>query len=93
MRCGCQATGSPKDVRIAHAARSDGPEDWLGGIDAALAHWRGRPYGELADEPFLVGEVQRLGELRQAMTEDRVEALALAGRPAEALGGAEAAAG
>lgn len=41
------------------------PADGLQRIDAALALWRGAPYGELADEvPTLRVESTRLDELR-----------------------------
>lgn len=40
----------------------------------ALAAWRGRPYGDLADEPAISIEVARLEELRLTAIERRVEA-------------------
>ena len=44
--------------------------------------WRGRPLGELADEPFARLEAERLAELRNLVVEDRVEAELAIGRHA-----------
>jgi basic membrane lipoprotein Med (substrate-binding protein (PBP1-ABC) superfamily)/DNA-binding SARP family transcriptional activator len=41
---------------------------------AALGYWRGRPFGDLADEPSLVPEVARLEELRLVAAEGKAEA-------------------
>ena len=43
--------------------RGLGPTAGLGDIDAALGLWRGRPYGEFADQEHFAGEVARLTEL------------------------------
>jgi DNA-binding SARP family transcriptional activator/ABC-type glycerol-3-phosphate transport system substrate-binding protein len=40
----------------------------------ALALWHGMPWGDLADEPALRADVERLRELRMAALEDRLEA-------------------
>ena len=45
--------------------------------------WRGRPLGELADEPFARLEAERLAELRNTIVEDRVEAELALGRHAQ----------
>ncbi len=52
----------------------------------ALALWRGRAYGDLADEEFARAESARLEELRLAMLEERIDAEVALGRPSEALG-------
>ncbi len=59
--------------RGVHAARS------VQAIDAALALWRGRPYGEFADHGHLAGEVARLVELQAQARLRRAELLLAAG--------------
>jgi predicted ATPase/DNA-binding SARP family transcriptional activator len=39
------------------------PERALGDVESARALWRGRPWGALADEPWLRGDVARIEEL------------------------------
>lgn len=53
----------------------------------ALALWRGRPYGDLADDEFVEIEVRRLEELRMELMELRLEADIALGRqgPAAAI--------
>jgi DNA-binding SARP family transcriptional activator len=51
----------------------------------ALASWRGRPYGELADEPWAEATVARLEERRGQVRERHVEALLAEGDPDAAL--------
>ena len=53
-------------------------------IDAALALWRGRPYGELSDHERFAGEVARLTELHTRARLRRAELLLAAGRGEEA---------
>jgi DNA-binding SARP family transcriptional activator len=43
-------------------------------LAAALALWHGEAYGEFEDTPVLRAEATRLGRLRLAATEDRIEA-------------------
>jgi predicted ATPase/DNA-binding SARP family transcriptional activator len=45
------------------------PERALGAVESARALWRGRPWGVLADEPWLRGDVARLEELRRRVDE------------------------
>lgn len=51
------------------------PEAALGGADAALARWRGRPYGPAADAEWAWPAVARLEELRAQLQERRISAL------------------
>jgi len=48
--------------------------DVVSGLDAALARWRGTPYGELSEAPGAVAERHRLEELRLVALEDRAVA-------------------
>ena len=43
-------------------------------LDGALALWRGEPFQDVADEPFVDAEVQRLHELRATALEHTIEA-------------------
>jgi predicted ATPase/DNA-binding SARP family transcriptional activator len=54
-------------------------------LGAALALWRGEPFGDLADEGALRGEAERLQEMRLQAIEDRVEAELSLGESAELL--------
>jgi predicted ATPase/DNA-binding SARP family transcriptional activator len=45
------------------------PERALGDVESARALWRGRPWGALADEVWLRGEVARIEELRRRTDE------------------------
>lgn len=56
----------------------------LSHLDAALVLWRGDALAEFADLEFASVEAGRLGELRLAATEERVDALLHTGRGAEA---------
>ncbi|TVR19952.1 MAG: hypothetical protein EA387_12485 [Nitriliruptor sp.] len=56
----------------------------LSDIDAALGLWRGRPYGELADQEHFVGEVARLTELHAQGRLRRADLLLAAHRNEEA---------
>ena len=50
-------------------------DDALTGADAALARWRGRPYGSAADAEWAQPAVARLDELRAQLQERRIAAL------------------
>jgi predicted ATPase/DNA-binding SARP family transcriptional activator len=58
----------------------------LGAVDAALALWRGDALEDVADLDFARGEVVRLGELRWAAIERRMDLLLALGRHGEAVG-------
>jgi predicted ATPase/DNA-binding SARP family transcriptional activator len=45
------------------------PEQALGDVESARALWRGRPWGVLADEPWLRSDVARIEELRRRADE------------------------
>ena len=45
------------------------PERALGDVESARALWRGRPWGELADEVWLRSDVARIEELRRRADE------------------------
>ncbi|HYU40319.1 MAG TPA: BTAD domain-containing putative transcriptional regulator [Acidimicrobiia bacterium] len=45
------------------------PDRALGVLESARALWRGRPWGALADQPWLRGDVARLEELRRRADE------------------------
>ncbi|MBB2913806.1 DNA-binding SARP family transcriptional activator [Streptosporangium becharense] len=57
------------------------PGEVIACLDKALGLWRGTPYGEFADEPWAVTEVNRLRELRLVAIERRAQALLTLGRP------------
>jgi predicted ATPase/DNA-binding SARP family transcriptional activator len=56
-------TREAEDLAVADPDRS------LGVMESARALWRGRPWGELAHEPWLRGDVARLEELRRRADE------------------------
>jgi len=58
-------------------------------IDEAEALWRGRPFGEFADEAWAQAEGERLTELHVGIQERRAEMLLESGRAATAVGVAE----
>jgi DNA-binding SARP family transcriptional activator/ABC-type glycerol-3-phosphate transport system substrate-binding protein len=63
--------------RLAAEGRRLLPADPAGAaaiLRQALALWHGMPWGDLADEPALRADVERLRELRMAAIEDRLEA-------------------
>ena len=71
-----------------NARRAVATGDPVGALDAAGAAealWSGRPYGELADEPWAIAEVARVNEARAGLVESRAEALLAAERPADAV--------
>ena len=55
-------------------------------LRVALALWRGPPLADLAYEPFVEAESARLGELRLAALEQRIDADLATGRHAELAG-------
>ena len=73
-------------VRRGHAALLDGDADRAATLlGEALELWRGPPLADLAYEPALRGEVERLEERRLAALEERIEADLAGGRHAEVL--------
>ena len=60
-------------------------EHALDSAEAALAFWRGAPYGELRDDDFARGEIARIEELRLELEETRAEALLGLGQARDAL--------
>ena len=58
--------------------------------DEALILWRGRPFSPFSDEPWAVGDVVRLEELRWVAKEERLDARLALGAHAEVAGEAEA---
>src|SRR5215207_10878177 len=59
-------------------------------LSSALALWRGRAFGELGDEAYLLAEAVQLEELRAVALEDRVEADLALGRHGAVAGEMEA---
>lgn len=64
-------------------AESD-PAAALRAFDAAETLWRGRPFGEFADEPWVRAEVEALEQMRARVAEATADALMRSGRPADA---------
>ena len=62
------------------------PEVALGQLEDALQLWRGRAYADVADEPRLAIEADRLDGARLDARELRVEAMVAIGQDARALG-------
>jgi predicted ATPase/DNA-binding SARP family transcriptional activator len=54
-------------------------------LQAALAQWRGRPFGELSDGGALQREADRLEDVRLLALEDRIEAELALGQSAELI--------
>jgi len=65
--------------RAEERAEAD-PRGALGEIESARALWRGRPWGALADEPWLRGDVARIEELRRRSDELWADVLLALGR-------------
>lgn len=65
-------------------SRSD-PQGAANLFDRALSLWRGSPFGELGDQPALITERERLGELRLLASEHRVDAYLELGRHGEVI--------
>jgi len=61
------------------------PDGATGSYDAALALWRGRPFGEFSDEWWAIPESTRLVERRAAIEEGRASALMAMGHHNRAI--------
>jgi DNA-binding SARP family transcriptional activator/tetratricopeptide (TPR) repeat protein len=68
------------------ASASGDPQAALAASERALALWRGRPLGDLADEPFARHEIDRLDDLRVATVEQLIDAKLALARHAEVVG-------
>jgi predicted ATPase/DNA-binding SARP family transcriptional activator len=79
--------------RLVERARAEGPAAAAETLREALALWRGRALGDLADPPFAWAERERLDELRLAALEQRLEADLALGRHAELVAELEALSG
>ncbi|MET0863288.1 MAG: BTAD domain-containing putative transcriptional regulator, partial [Nakamurella sp.] len=80
------------DRLLASGAAASAAGRWVEAVTmftAAQALWRGRPYAEVADLPWIQPEIARLDELRLAAGEDLLDALLHAGRAAEVVGPAQ----
>jgi predicted ATPase/class 3 adenylate cyclase/DNA-binding winged helix-turn-helix (wHTH) protein len=73
------------DLRRFESLRSSASPTRIDDLAAALELFRGRPFGDLADEEWATGEASRLESERAATTEDLAEALIVAGRPGTAI--------
>lgn len=60
--------------RAGHATLRDAPADAAATLRTALALWRGDAFADVTYEPFAQAEIVRLGELRLAALEDRIDA-------------------
>lgn len=85
------AVGFEHEVRAADDALRDGRlREAADGLKRALGLWRGRPFGELADDGPLRVESDRLEELRLHAVERQLEAEIALGRAAEVVDTADA---
>lgn len=73
-----------------HLLDADRPHPALTKITAALALWRGPAYAEFAEQPWALGEVARLDELRLLAVERRARAALALDRAAETVPDLEA---
>jgi DNA-binding SARP family transcriptional activator/predicted ATPase len=71
-----------RQVRAAGTLRGEAA---LQAFDAALALWRGTPFGDLSTAEFAQVEVRRLEDVRSQAEEGRARALLELGRPLEAI--------
>lgn len=69
---------------------AEDPERAADTLRDALAMWQGHALEEFTYEPFAIGEIRRLEELRLAAVEDRVDADLRLGRAQELVGELEA---
>nr|WP_246324669.1 BTAD domain-containing putative transcriptional regulator [Petropleomorpha daqingensis] len=87
-------TDAGRFAEVATSARdalaAGDPAAALAAADAALALWRGTVLEDAGDREFAVRARDRLEEQRLACREDRLAALTVLGRPAEAVADAEA---
>jgi serine/threonine protein kinase/DNA-binding SARP family transcriptional activator/WD40 repeat protein len=75
---------------LVEQARSAPPTEALNLIDRALGLWRGRAFGEFADEWWALSSATRLEELRVVASERRAQALIAIGECELAVTGLEA---
>ncbi|MEE4025877.1 BTAD domain-containing putative transcriptional regulator [Gordonia sp. PKS22-38] len=66
------------------AVTDSDPVAALNSFDAAESLWRGRPYGEFADEPWARADVEALEQVRARIAEAAADALLRSGRPVDA---------
>ena len=59
-------------------------------INEALGVWHGRPFADLADEPFVASEIHRLDQRHLMAQRTRIEAALATGRHADVIGDLEA---
>jgi DNA-binding SARP family transcriptional activator len=71
--------------RSVRSATTLPPGAALEALDAALALWRGTPFGDLADAEWAVAEIRRLEDLKVQAEAARARALVELGRPLEAV--------
>jgi predicted ATPase/DNA-binding SARP family transcriptional activator len=71
-------------TRVAGGTAADA-DTALGELQAAAELWRGEPLQDVAYEPFVAAEVERLRELRAASFEHEIDARLLLGRHDEAV--------
>ncbi len=74
------------DVARARETRDSQPLEAAQRLREALKLWRGRPYADVSDSPFLEQEARRLEELRLTAIENRVDAELALGNHAELVG-------
>ncbi len=72
--------------RLVGDSRGADPEQAAKKLGQALALWRGEALADLAYEPFARAEIARLGELRLAVLEQRIDADLAGRRHAEIVG-------
>jgi DNA-binding SARP family transcriptional activator len=71
---GLDVTRVEQLVAQARDAAGRGDHAWAAvALTEAARSWRGRPLGELGDEPWALADANRLAELRLAVLEERVE--------------------
>jgi len=78
------------EERYRAASAMTDPDDAASMLRAALATWRGRPYADVEAHGRLDGECTRLGEVRLAALEARIDADLNAGRHREVIAELEA---
>jgi DNA-binding NarL/FixJ family response regulator/DNA-binding SARP family transcriptional activator len=79
---------SQVEEALARARRAMEEGDADGAVecfDTALRWWRGEPLAELADDVTIAAEAGRLGELRQIVLEERIDAELARGRHAQVI--------
>ncbi len=73
-------------LKAAESAAQSDPEGALSTLNDALQLWRGRPYADVAYEPFAQAEIRRLEELQSTAFELRVDCELRLGRHASLIG-------